>query len=236
MEITGQKTDYCQQIRDSQLTYFQVKVSEETGQSVVTNGSFATNLNFWTQTGLWLYSAPWGASTAVVGGQLTQQVILTANRTYRFDYDITLAADGARVVLIAPTSIGGTPIATQEGSYSAYFVTTLGGLQTIGFLNTAGITAFIRNVAIYLLSEPVFTLRECDTGTVQGAVGVVQRFEDKITYSASWTDVPDGCYQICLENAGDFEYNYAERALCLTLENSESLLAESGEECILWYG
>lgn len=239
--ITTQKWDYCQQVRDGQLTYFQVQVTPETGTNLFTNGDFLINLNGWTQTGSWVWSSVLGAGSSNVA-TLSQNIIVTANRTHRIDFDVTAMSIGGKIgvfPLMTHSTIGGTQTVDASmglGSYSLYFIPTAGGLQTIAFQNlNGGQSVFIDNLAIYELTEPIFTIRDCETQTPQAALGVVQRFEDRITYSGSWTEIEDGCYNICLENAGDFEYNYAERAMCLTLENGESLLAEEGD-CITWYG
>lgn len=240
-KITTQKTDYCQAVRNGELTYFQVQVTPETGNNLITNGDFLNSLSFWNATGIgsWTQSGTLGAiGVGSPSIQLSQNIIWTANRTHRIDFDVTDIDDGSTLTITAPagTIIGGTTAVDSEmgvSSYSFFIIPTSGGLQTITF-SASGRVA-IDNLAAYLLSDPVFTLRDCDTQTPQAAIGVTQRFEDKITYSASWTEIPEGCYNLCLENAGDFEYNYAERAMCLEMENGESLLTEDGE-CILWYG
>lgn len=240
--ITTQKTDYCQAVRNGELTYFQVQVTPETGTNLITNGDFLTNLNFWTQTpaASYLWDGTLGAVALGVVSSLSQNIILTANRTHRIDFEVTGIIDGAKVFvtpLVTHSQIGGTALvdfAMGTGTYSLYFIPSVGGLQQIAISNIiSGKVSSVRNISVYELSEPVWTLRDCETQTPQASVGVVQRFEDKITYSASWTSIPDGCYNICLENSGDFEYNYAERDLCLNTESGESILQEDGD-CITW--
>lgn len=240
--ITQQKTDFCQQVRESQLTYFQVQVTPETETNLITNGDFLTDLLFWTASGIgsWTQSGTLGAiGNGSPSIQLSQSIIWTANRTHRIDFDVTDIDSGAILGTTRPSGslIGGVTTvnyAMGVGSYSFYLIPSAGGLQTLTFSAMFGRVA-IDNLAVYLLSEPVFTLRDCDSQTPQSTVGIVQRFEDKITYSASWTGIPDGCYNLCLENAGDFDYNYASRALCLT-DNADNPILDSDGDCIQWYG
>lgn len=177
-------------------------------------------------------------------GYISQSLTLSAY-TYKLTLDLYFYADDAggeqqvRIFLTNATQIGGNASVyntTQNGTVSLtlYFrVTGVPNVLSIYFDSRVdGGTGFeVDNISLVQLTEPVLSLQDCNGNYIKD-VNIVERFEDRVTYTHSWADMTDGqCYQFCLLGGDDLAANHVEGSFCLTDERGRVLLDENGD-CI----
>ena len=238
------RREFCQLIKNNQVTQFQMKVTPVSGNNLIANGDFNGNLNSWTRNPIYLFIYLNGKANSVSSttqlAQLYQPTPILANKTYRVDFDVAFFGDGQTflsVNLDSSTPIGGSLILDSvnfvDGTYSTYWRTGTVSTTNITFgVNTSDLSSYVTidNVTLYELTEPIVTLEDCNGNYIKD-INTVARYKDYITYTHPWTQA-DGCYRLCFYNTNDdSSFNLLGEGLCIVDERNAAFFDEKSE-CI----
>lgn len=226
---------YCQLVKTSQTQQFQFQVTPETGINLVANGEFVSGFNSWTRDPLssWQIIGGKATSTSFTNFNLSQVVPISANKTYKLQFDIFFSPPDEGLVPSAYinlfvflgnlNAIGGSyqidDFNQGSGTYVIYFRGSSVGDSTLLFnlFNANSFTRFVSldNISLYILTEPILVLEDCNGNYIRDITSI-QRFEDKVTYTHSWENETDGqCYKFCLYGSDNLSLNYLQGAFCL---------------------
>lgn len=251
--LTQDYRQYCQLVREEQTSMFQIQVTPETGDELLTNADFDSALTGWNYdydivNGFWQVSG-----TSQVQGKigfagftdLLQNVTLTANKMYRLRADVLNVVSSTnlsiRMIAVAGESYDKTwyinDIGKQQNILTMYFFTNGYTDFDIKFVITGGLDNLVYLSAISLveLSEPVVTIEDCDGGVTQRTLTPFSRAEDRINYAIEWFGLTERCYRVCVTNVDDLDFNYLDRSLALSTEGGQPIELEQGG-LLRWYG
>ena len=124
----------------------------QTGAELVTNGDFATDTNWVKGTG-WSIGDGVASRTAQSGSTACDQNIsLTANKTYKIVYDLTITSGGFFVRLAGTTNVNGAS-RTTSGTYTDYLTAATGNNQIRLVGENGSFIGSIDNVSVKELGQ-----------------------------------------------------------------------------------
>lgn len=243
--LTWDTRTYCQVVREEQITMFQVQVTPQTDDELISNWDFddsPISLPDWNIiSGSWINNngIAIGENTGSSFAQITQSVVLDANSYYIIEFDLEYLSSGATFqVSVAPVpdynNFAGIAV-TDTGEYKLSFVSDQSTNATI-IIKVSGIRprGGIDFISMKKLSTPTVTVEDCE-GVTKRTLVPFAREQDYINYSVEWFGLPFGCYRICMTDVDDLNYNYLEFALALGTEGGSPIMMEEGG-LLKWMG
>lgn len=244
--LTWDQRQYCQIVREEQKTMFQVRVTEATGEQLVSNHDFTDNptaLPDWYTLGDGTWVNDNGRAYVYDSysfATITQSILVDPNSYYVIEVKIDeMGYESPKAVMSAsptPDYDNLAMIATTEPGVYKFYFSSLSSTSVLLSIGTQGLRKYLKidYVTMYKLTTPTVTLETC-TGTLMRTIPPYSRELDLINYEVEWLDLPEDCYRVCMTGVDDLDYNYLSYALALGMENGAPLMMEDGG-FIKWYG
>lgn len=245
--LTWDTRTYCQVVREEQITMFQVQVTPQTDDELISNWDFDDSpiaLPDWN-----IIAGDWISDNGMAVGMsagtgvaiISQNVVLEADAYYIIEFDVS---DFDRFGTHVTVSIIPTPdydnfaaiTVNTEGTHVFYFYSeqSITADIFIAIDGTIRPRASIDFISMKKLSTPTVTVEDCE-GVTKRTLVPFAREQDYINYSVEWFGLPFGCYRICITEIDDLNYNYLNIALAIGDENGAPILDEEGG-IIKWMG
>lgn len=255
-KCTWDTRTYCQVVRPEQTTMFQVQVTPQTGDDILTNGDFNDATGWSSVNPIWVFYN--GQYRGLIGPDIptassSQSVAVDASSYYCLEFNID-SIHGDNVC--AGVGLSGTPnagnqngiIVSEPGTYKLYFKSTIGMITSTSVNVVLSVVPcdageFLKEGDFVVWDYIHFTKLTTPVVTIEDLSGVTKRTltpfaqeQDRINYAIDWFGLTtETSYRVCVTGVDDLDFNFLDYALALGTEGGAAIELEEGG-FLKWYG